>query len=61
MKIKELIELLQQYDSEKDVAIEYRDIDDFGSCYGNEYAMINSDSCKLKDDLFVINIEDYQY
>ena len=61
MKIKELIELLQQHDPEEEVAIEYRDIDEFGFCNLSEYARINSGDCELKDNLFVINIEDYQY
>lgn len=61
MKVKEFIELLKQSDPETEIAIEYCDIDDFCSCYGTEYARINSDDCKSKDGLFVINIEDYQH
>lgn len=61
MTIKELIELLKQYNPETRIAIEYRDIDEFGFCNGSEYAKVHSDDCKLKDGLFVINIEDYQY
>lgn len=61
MKVKELIELLKQYNPEKEVVIEYRDIDEFGFCNLSEYARVNSGDCKSKDDLFVINIEDYQY
>lgn len=61
MKVKELIELLKQTDPEKEVVIEYRDIDHFGDCCGTEYVTVDSNICKLKDSLFVINITDYQY
>lgn len=61
MKVKELIELLQQYDPETYVAIEYFEIDGdgLGSYCGTRLVEFDSNDCKSKDDLFVINIEDY--
>lgn len=60
MKVKELIEILQQSDPEKEVAIEFEVISGYNSSDGTDYAMIDSSDCKSKKDLFVINIEDYQ-
>lgn len=61
MKIKELIDILQQVDPEKEVAIEVSAFDEFGFWTGVEYVSINSRDCTEDKDRFVINMEDYKY
>lgn len=62
MKVKELIELLKHSDPDAYVAIEYFEVDGDGlGCYsGTTHVGFDADDCKLKDTLFIINIEDYQ-
>lgn len=61
MKVKELIELLQQSDPEKEVAIEVSAFDEFGYWTEVEYVSIDSRDCTVDKDRFVINMEDYRY
>lgn len=61
MTVKELIELLKQTDSEKEVAIQVDTFNEFGYWAGVEYVSIDSRDCTVHKDRFVINMEDYKH
>lgn len=61
MKVKELIELLNQSDPDKEVAIQVDAFNEFGYWTGIEYISIDSRDCTVDKDRFIINMEDYKH